>query len=183
MTKLDFLLALQEQLSDLPKEDVREHLAFYEEMIDDRVEDGLTQEEAVAAVGSVSEIAEQILNTTGNREPKKRQKMRKAWEITLLVLGSLVWVPLLIAAIAVVLSIVVSLWAIFISLAAGGIAGLVSFVVLTCVGKVASALFLLSGGFVCAGLAIFAFYGAYSVTKGIRLAYKKWTSARKEPKS
>ena len=60
MTKLQFLLALHDKLAGLPRNEVEERLNFYSEMIEDRMEDGLSEEEAVAAVGSIDEIAEQI---------------------------------------------------------------------------------------------------------------------------
>ena len=61
MTKLNFILSLNEKLSGLPQNDIEERLRFYTEMIEDRMEEGLSEEEAVLAVGSVDEIAEQIL--------------------------------------------------------------------------------------------------------------------------
>ena len=54
MTKLQFLLALHDKLTGLPRDEVEERLNFYSEMIEDRMEDGLSEEEAVAAIGSVS---------------------------------------------------------------------------------------------------------------------------------
>ena len=56
MNKQEFLAGLQKGLSGLPQEDVEERLTFYGEMLDDRMEEGLSEEEAVAAAGSVEEI-------------------------------------------------------------------------------------------------------------------------------
>ena len=50
MTKQEFLRALWNKLSALPSEDVGRALDYFSEMIDDRMENGLTEEEAVAAV-------------------------------------------------------------------------------------------------------------------------------------
>jgi uncharacterized membrane protein len=41
MTKLQFLMALHEKMSGLPREEVEERLEFYSEMIEDRMEEGL----------------------------------------------------------------------------------------------------------------------------------------------
>ena len=60
MNKIDFLLLLHDKLSALPAEEVEEGLNFYSEMIEDRIDEGMTEEEAVASVGSVDEIAAQI---------------------------------------------------------------------------------------------------------------------------
>ena len=41
MNRRDFLSGIEKGLAGLPREDVESRLAFYSEMIDDRVEDGL----------------------------------------------------------------------------------------------------------------------------------------------
>lgn len=129
MSKQEFLERLQNGLHGLPKEDIDERLMFYSEMIDDRAEEGLSEEQAVSAVGDVEEIVRQVIADTPLAKIAKeriRPKRRlKAWEITLLAIGSPIWLSLGIAAAAVVLaiyvsvwSVVVSLWAVFVSLAA-----------------------------------------------------------------
>ena len=50
MNKEKFLDALRRRLSGLPQEDIDERIAFYEEMIDDRMEEGLSEEEATATI-------------------------------------------------------------------------------------------------------------------------------------
>lgn len=52
MTKQEFLLRIRNGLAALPKEDIEKSVEYYREMIDDRMEDGLSEEEAVAAIGS-----------------------------------------------------------------------------------------------------------------------------------
>ena len=66
MTQMRFLLELHERLSVLPEEEIEERLAFYNEMIADHMEEGLSEEEAVAAIGSVDEIASQIIADTSH---------------------------------------------------------------------------------------------------------------------
>lgn len=56
MTKSDFILSLSEALSDLPGQERVRILEYYEEMLDDRIESGMTEEESVAAMGSIEEI-------------------------------------------------------------------------------------------------------------------------------
>ncbi len=188
MNKSEFLAALNSRLVGLPQNEIEERISFYSEMIDDRVEEGATEEDAVAGIGSIDEIVAQILedvplwsivkeNVKKNKENKeKKEKKRrapKALEITLLILGSPVWLPLLIAAFAVILllyvalwSIVVSLWAVFASLAACGIAGIVAGAAYAILSKPVDGLLLVAAGFVCSGLAIFAFIGCKAATKG-----------------
>ena len=183
MTKLQFLLSLHDKLAGLPRDEVEERLNFYSEMIEDRMEDGLSEEEAVAAVGSVDEIAEQITADIPLikivKEKVKPKRKRNAWEITLLAVGSPIWVPLLIAVVALAFllyvslwSIVISLWAVFASLVVCAVAGLIMGVALSVSGNVYGGLMAVAAGFVCAGLAVFLFYGCKVATKGIALLAK-----------
>ena len=61
MKKQEFLAELWKQLSDAPKEDVERSLDYYTEMIEDRIESGMSEEEAVADVGSPEDAAKQIM--------------------------------------------------------------------------------------------------------------------------
>ena len=170
MTKSEFLAALRTALSGLPQEDVEERMAFYAELIDDSVEEGVSEEEAVAAIGSVEEIAAQIVADTPLTRlvSVKIQTNRRlsAWEIVLLVLGSPLWLSLLISAFAVVLSlyvvlwsVVVSLWSVFVALAASAIGVLAGGVVFLCCGHPFSGLACIAASLVCGGLSIFSFFG------------------------
>ena len=99
MRKQEFLTLLRERLSGLPQADVEERLAFYSEMIDDRMEEGFSEEEAVGQIGSIEEIVSQIVVETPLskivKENVRRKPRRKGWETLLLVLGFPVWLPLL----------------------------------------------------------------------------------------
>ena len=178
MTKQEFLCELKKTLSGLPKQDVEERLNFYSEMIDDRTEEGQTEEEAISDIGSVDEISAQIIAdipftkiATERVKPKKQLKM---WEIVLLVLGSPIWLSLAIAAFAVILSLymvlwslIVSVWAIFVSLTACAIGGVIAGILLAIGGDGLTAIAIVGVSFVCAGLAIFLFFGCKATTKGI----------------
>ena len=184
MTKIKFILVLHDKLSALPQDEVEERLNFYSEMIEDRMEEGLSEEDAVAAVGSVDEIAEQIasevpLSKIAIEKIKPKRKLR-VWEIVLLALGSPVWLSLLVAAFAVVISVyaviwaaVVSLWAVFgalVGCAVGGAAGGVFFAV---GGSALVGLAVIGAGLICGGLSIFMFFGCMAATKGVVLLTKK----------
>ena len=62
MNKQEFITKLKSMLTDLPENEIKERIDFYSEMIDDRIEDGLTEEEAVKDIGTVEEVAKQIIN-------------------------------------------------------------------------------------------------------------------------
>ena len=74
MNKTEFLDALRHALGKLPSYEVEQSIAFYAEMIDDRIEDGMSEQEAVAALGSVHAIAAQIV---ARRRPFPRPSRRR----------------------------------------------------------------------------------------------------------
>ena len=59
MTKQNFLDKLRTKLKALPKKEVEECLSFYSEMIDDRIEEGLSECDAVSAIGDVNKITKE----------------------------------------------------------------------------------------------------------------------------
>ena len=72
MKKAEFLALLRERLADFSNEDAEKSAAFYSEMIDDRMEEGMTEEEAVAALGSLDDIVRSIRQEAhGDREPQR----------------------------------------------------------------------------------------------------------------
>lgn len=184
MNKQEFLTQLRKELSVLPQKDIEEYLTFYTEMIEDRIEEGLSEEEAVSAVGSLEEIVKQIVSDTSlikiAKERIKQKRQIKAWEIVLLILGSPIWLSLGLAVFAVILSlyislwaVIISLWAIFASTVACCIGGVLSCIVFTLSGNSISGFAILSAGIVCAGLSIFMFYGCKAATNGIWKLTKK----------
>ncbi len=122
MDKQGFLAALREGLQGLPPADIEERVAFYDEMIDDRIEEGLTEAQAVAELGSVESVIAQIAAETPlvklvkEKVRSERKRSGKGLATVLLVLGSPIWVSLLIAAAAVVFSLVVAAWSVVIAL-------------------------------------------------------------------
>ena len=95
MNKQEFLSELRSVLSGLPQDDIEERIAFYGEMIDDRMEEGLTEEEAVAEAGNINEIKTQIVADIPLqklvKEKVKPKRALRGWEIVLIVLGFPVW--------------------------------------------------------------------------------------------
>lgn len=184
MNKQEFLLALRGALSDLPEADIKASLDYYAEIIDDRMEEGDSETDAVASLGSVVAVAEQImldmpLTKLVKARVKPKRRLR-TWEIVLIIAGFPVWFPILAALASVALalyvvlwSLVVSIYAVDVSLAAcllGGIGGSIAFFI---TGNLLSALFLVGAGLVCGGLAIFLFFGCKAATTGTVLLTKK----------
>ena len=170
MNKREFIEKLRQLLSGLPEADAEERLSFYGEMIDDRVEEGLSEEEAVKEIGSAESVADQILADTPLKaiikEGIKPRRPRGVGTTLLIVLGFPVWLPLLAALFAVLLSLyaalwalVVSLWAVELSLAASAVYGLAAGAVAFFSGDFGNAVMMVGMALVCAGLSIVFFYG------------------------
>lgn len=171
MNKQEFLAALSRKLNGLPEDDLQRSLDYYREMLADRTEEGLSEEEAVAALGSVEQIAAQILEANPGSRTKRRLS---AWEIVLLILGAPLWLPLLIAAASIVLSAYIVIWSgvlvlysLAVSLAATAFAGIVCALPLFCQGEVAVGLLYLGLGLIGAGLTAPAFWGCNCIAKGL----------------
>ena len=61
MTKQLFLNELSAALHGLPREERYRTLRYYDELIDDRMEDGQSEEEAVSGLGEPEQVAREIL--------------------------------------------------------------------------------------------------------------------------
>ena len=120
MTKTEFLSQLRAQLSSLPQGDLDRSLDFYSEMIDDRMEDGMSEGEAVANVGDLDRIAEQILSQSDlPQEPVEPQPQPEPTTFRYVLRNPLVvgiLSPFLLVLWAVALAVIISLWAVVVSL-------------------------------------------------------------------
>ena len=186
MNKQDFLLELSARLARLPERERRESLAYYNEMIDDRMEEGCSETDAVAAVGTLDEavlhILEEIPMTRLLRRSITPTHRLRAWEIVLLILGSPIWISLIAAVLASVIAVYASLWSVVVSLfaaelslAVAPIGGIVVGFIRIFNGSVGGGLFLLGSSLLSAGLAILLFYACrWSAWSMARLSRGIW---------
>lgn len=191
MTKLEFSDKLKQKLSLIPQIDTEERLQFYEEIIDDKIEEGLSESEAIEEIGSVDDVFLQIISdipiSNLVKEKVKPKRKLNIWAIILIVLGSPVWLPLLLSLLAVIISVyaviwvlILSLWSVFISLCAGAIGGVGLCALFIFKGNIFTGIAMLSMGIVCAGLSIFMFFGCKAITKSaFRLTKKIVLSTKK----
>ncbi|MBQ8768213.1 MAG: DUF1700 domain-containing protein [Oscillospiraceae bacterium] len=175
MDKREFLKQLRKGLSGLSRADITERVSFYTEMIDDYMEEGLSEEEAIQRIGTVNEITFQIL-ADASPVPKKHN----SWKIAAIILGSPIWLSLLISVLAVALSlyaslwaVVISLWSVFGALCSCFLAGILSGAVFAATGYIVPGVAMIGAGLVCAGLSVFVFYGCKAASKGAVLLIKK----------
>ena len=184
MNKQQFLAGIREKLTGLPQNDIDKSLDYYDEMIQDRVEEGLSEDEAVEALGSMEDIAAQILSDTPlPKTMKVNERVTpkfRAWEIILLILGFPVWMPLLMAAFVLVLAFYIIIWSVIFSLyatnlalaisAIGGFAGSVMHLFY---GNGYQSVLFFGACLICAGLSVLMFLGLLEVAKGTVFISKK----------
>ena len=177
MDKQTFIAELRARLSGLPQQELEDRLSFYCEMIDDRIEDGNSEEDAISNIGSVETIAAEIisdipLSKIAKERIKPKRRLRAA-ETVLIAVGSPIWISLGAAAFAVILSLyatlwslVVSIWAVFASFVACAPAAAVAGIVFVINGNTLSGIAVIGAGLILAGLAIFSFFGCRAATVG-----------------
>lgn len=181
MTKAEFLNELKNRIAEYPSEETNQSVEYYSEMIDDRMEDGMSEAEAVASMGKVAEIAQQIkeelpLTTLVKYKTKEKTKGKRlpVWAIILLILGFPLWgglgitiLSVVLALYAVVWSIDLAIWSLVLAFACCGLIGVVGFIGSLVQGAVGSALVYLGGGLAGVGLGVFLFIGILLLTKGL----------------
>ena len=189
MKKQEFITRLRYKLTGVPETDVLERIGFISEVIDDKVEEGYTEDDAVRELGSPDEVASRIIAEVGIRrkpikpsaysEEKQTKRGLSALAIVLIALGSPIWISLALAALALIISayaviwsVVASLWAAFGSLVAAGFGGILASAIMIFTNPTAA--------FACFGCALFAlgltvpmFYGCLYTTKGAAWASKQ----------
>lgn len=175
MGKKEFLAALRRALRGLPARDIDGHCEFFEEIINDRMEDGLSEAAAVRSLGGVSRVAEQIISQTPLSRIVK-EKLRSGgigfWGVLLIIFASPVWISLAAAAFAVLVSlwaaafaVAVSLWAAELGIAVGAVGGLGFGAFLLFGSSRTGGLFMISEALVAGGIAIFMFFVCKAITK------------------
>ena len=173
MNKQQFIDALTSRLAYLPLEETEKFIDFYLEAIDDRVEDGMSEEEAVAAMGDIDSVVHAIeaeipLSTIVKQRVKSsRERARSeraggghsAWWIVLAVIGSPVWLTvacvlaaMVIAVFAVVLAVIAAVFAVLVALGASAAVMLVYSVTRLFVAGLFPALLCLGIAMIMAGL-------------------------------
>ena len=191
MTRDEFLGRLGELLSCLPAEQVEETKAFYAEAIADRMEDGMSEEEAVAAMGTPGEVAEATLDELPAVPRAIARTKRKSTALlwALAIVGSPVWIPLLLAFVAVAAAVYICIWVlalcVWIVAAAFGGAGVVLVLLFAVdgiiIGHVPYVLTSMGMGFASIGVALLVGAGAWTASKQIARLSALWAKKAVSP--
>ena len=190
MTKQEFLERLGSLLACLPADQIAETQAFYAEAIADRMEDGMTEQEAVAAMGTPGEVAETILDDLPAvpRAIAKTRRRSNALLWALVILGSPLWFVLALAFAAVAFVVYACIWVLavcvwIIAVALGGV-GITAFALVACgiaIGNVPYVLAMLGAGCALLGATLLVGAGAWAVTKQIARLSALWVRKALSP--
>ena len=176
MNKTEFLDALRHALGKLPSYEVEQSIAFYAELNDDRIEDGMSEQEAVAALGSVPAIAAQNVAETPPipKAIAKANTGSRTLNIVLLAILSPIWVTLALALACMVLaiylaiwSVVVALWAVVLTLLLCAPIGVFGLAWCAATGFPLSGIWVFGCGLAGAGLGLFSWFGVLAASKGL----------------
>lgn len=108
MTKEHFLLSLEKELKQQQIENFTTYINYYDEIINDYMEDGYTELEALNKLDSIDQIVQTIKDENGLIETSvvKRNPML----IVLLIIGAPLWGSILISIILLLFSGLIILW-------------------------------------------------------------------------
>lgn len=183
MRRDEFLKELARELEGLTAEQVAEAVSFHAEAIDDRIEAGMPEEEAVAAMGSPREAAAGVLDGLPP-VPRAIARTRRLGTVVpwvLAIIGSPIWIGFGLAFLGVALGVYVSIWALALAvwaLAGACLAGaLVSLLLAACGVAIGHAPFVLAmagSGLACAGAALLVGFGAWKASALIVRLSLRW---------
>lgn len=190
MKRQEYLGQLRVALACLPEAEIEESVGFYAEMIDDRVADGMVEEEAVAQLDDPKAAARAIiadLPPVPRAAVRTKQKNRVLYW-TLVVLGFPLWFTLLVAAASVAFAgvlviwlLVAGLWMLAAGLLAGGPLGIVVCLWGLANGQIPYGIVELGSGLVCFGLGLFCLHGALAASKALMQVSRQWIAKMKAP--
>lgn len=163
MNKQEYIEALRAELSGMNKSELSKTIEFYSELIDDALEDGVSEEEEAVAGLEQPETVAARMRREETADTKKRG--HTVLFVIAIVLASPIWLPIAVSVIAVLFSVYISLWAVVISLmvsaagsGVGAIAGTAAAVMMFNSRGIADSLFILGSALVIAGAAILLMY-------------------------
>lgn len=182
MTKGEFMQKLAQLLEPLSEEDREKTLSYYLEMIDDSMEEGLSEEDAVSKLESPEEIARKIKSESsleGDIQGSQQQNhphhstSRKNINTILLILGFPLWFPLMMVFLVLTIVAYILIWipivvlgAVFIACAVAAIASVASGCFLLA-SDLPTGLMALGGALACGGLAIFTYCAVFYAARGL----------------
>ncbi len=121
MNKIVFLKELELSLNKLKASEIEKHINYYDEMISDYMENGMSEESAVERIGNPKMIAKELMEGYDSIKITMPGTGSRILNIVLLILGFPLWGSLLLSAVLLLLSFYIVLWCIPFATGASGI--------------------------------------------------------------
>ncbi|MBP5554616.1 MAG: DUF1700 domain-containing protein [Lachnospiraceae bacterium] len=185
MLKQEFLSQLRTGLEAASIEDIDECIDYYDEMISDRIESGISEENAVAQMESVESIISNyklekpvtklIMDKVQKSHEEAKGKGKGTLWIVLAIIGFPIWLPILIVIFVllftlyiVLWSIVIAIFSVLVALGATAICGLFTFILMfTGFTPWSLGLFALGAALFTGGLAVLLWHPIWSLCKAV----------------
>ena len=177
MTKAEFMEQLRKMTSSMPQQEADRYTEYYSEMIDDAIEEGMSEQEAVASLGTMDEIetfikenstmpsSQSFPRVTQYVPQKTDKKSLPVWAIVLIIIGFPIWFSIL----CVLFLLYITGWGVIISLYAAavsiGISGLGVAIGSFFSGDFGLIMTLTGAGLICIGLCVLAFTGLVQLSR------------------
>jgi len=126
MSREEYLSTLREELGKQNVSNIDNMVEYYDEMLCDRMEDGMTEEEAVNSMESIADIVSAaildrpvpvLVKEKVQKSHEKAKNNGNGWLwIVLAVIGFPVWLPLMITAVVLILTFFIVFWVLVLSL-------------------------------------------------------------------
>lgn len=175
MIKEEFIRELDLSLKNELIQNRETYLSYYSEIIEDYLEDGYTEEEAVNKLDEIPSIVKTIQQEIGNTENKTINK--NPIIILLLIIGAPLWGSILLSVLLLLFSSLIILWCAPFSLGmlsfAGLLTGAVSLMGLTFNTGIYYIVTQLGVGIFALGLGLFLLLGTVYITKYVGSLSKK----------
>lgn len=189
MNREEFIESIKSQLSSFPNNEGEKAAEFFNESINDRIEDGMTEEEAIASMGTPEEIVEKaMLDMTISTLVINRMERKQlpTWAKILLGVTFPFWLPLLVAFAAVILVLYLCVWVVVLALciscvgvAVAGIVMIALTIPQVMINGMAGAM-LLGTGMVLIGISLFFALACYGAIKAAILLSQKMVRQTKK---
>lgn len=177
MTQNEFLSGLKAHLSKIPKAEREKIVEYYTEIINDKIDEGKTEEQAVSELGSPEQVAQSVFEDYYDNETKHNNG-KKSHGVGAII-GFSVLIPFVILMVAVLGVVSLSFIIGSVALLIGGAAFLISSFWIF-FQSFPTGLFQLGAGFFAVAIGVFAMYGSIAFGKLyfriVKATFKKYIS-------
>lgn len=126
MSREEYISQLRQKLTENKIPGIDSMIEFYDEAIADRVEDGMSEDEAVGAMEDIDSIVKAamldkpITSLMADNVKKRHKEASESGHgtlfVVLMIVGFPIWFPLLVAFLSIIFSLYIAMWAIVVSI-------------------------------------------------------------------